>query len=232
MRETASTYAAYAEAIFAAGGNINVEEAKALRCPTFVLGGEKDAIVPAMHPRWCAASLLPPPYAAPPPPPPLSPRAWGGYARRELSCRRRDACATMIRTAHTAAWRRTDDRRWWRWCLGRGGRGGARARPHCTPIEGSPRTSRTRGSTCFRTASTTSTSSATGRRRADHAATIRNTDGAAEEETRAERNPPLGGRRAGGGGGGRAPCQCCQSCCCRASERERESESERASEKG
>ena len=43
--------------------------------------------------------------------------------------------------------------------------------------------------------------------------------------------PRSGGGGLGGAGGGRAPCQCCQ-CCSRANERERESESERASEKG
>jgi len=39
-------------AIHAAGGNICGDEAKTIKCPTLVLGGEKDPIVPAFHPRW------------------------------------------------------------------------------------------------------------------------------------------------------------------------------------
>ena len=45
------------QAIFAAGGDICQAEARALACPTFVLGGEKDPIVPANHPRWFAENI-------------------------------------------------------------------------------------------------------------------------------------------------------------------------------
>ena len=34
------------------GGDICQQEAKAIRCPTLVLGGEKDPIVPTFHPHW------------------------------------------------------------------------------------------------------------------------------------------------------------------------------------
>ena len=45
------------QAIFAEGGDICQAEARALACPTFVLGGEKDPIVPANHPRWFAENI-------------------------------------------------------------------------------------------------------------------------------------------------------------------------------
>lgn len=40
------------QAIFEAGGDICQEQAKSLKCPTLVLGGEKDPIVPTFHPQW------------------------------------------------------------------------------------------------------------------------------------------------------------------------------------
>lgn len=40
------------KAIMARGGHINMEEAKRIRCPTFVLAGAKDPIVPLFHAKW------------------------------------------------------------------------------------------------------------------------------------------------------------------------------------
>lgn len=43
--------------IMARGGDINQEEAKSLACPTFVLAGKKDPIVPMYHPTWYSENI-------------------------------------------------------------------------------------------------------------------------------------------------------------------------------
>lgn len=43
--------------IMARGGDINKEEAISLTCPTFVLAGEKDPIVPMYHPTWYSENI-------------------------------------------------------------------------------------------------------------------------------------------------------------------------------
>jgi len=45
------------QAIMARGGDICQNEAKALTCPTFVLAGAKDPIVPMNHPEWFAKNI-------------------------------------------------------------------------------------------------------------------------------------------------------------------------------
>lgn len=45
------------KAIMARGGDICQEEAKALKCPTFVLAGQKDPIVPMFHPEWFSKNI-------------------------------------------------------------------------------------------------------------------------------------------------------------------------------
>jgi len=40
------------QAIHKQGGDICQEAAKSVKCPVFVLGGEKDPIVPILHPNW------------------------------------------------------------------------------------------------------------------------------------------------------------------------------------
>jgi len=45
------------KAIMARGGDICQGEAKALKCPTFVLAGGKDPIVPTYHPEWFAKNI-------------------------------------------------------------------------------------------------------------------------------------------------------------------------------